>query len=116
MLVGSLGGLAAAVLIFAWPASGTYGTWGALGVIISSLLIVPVALCMAIGRLRAGWPRVVLDMLLLLEILATGFCAWLLEANAMVVLTGVALLGWFLHVFIRPGSGREAGQLRSRAA
>ena len=43
--------------------------------------------------------HVILAILALLGILGTGFAAWLLESNVLLVLMTICLLGWLVRLF-----------------
>ena len=102
MVVGSAGGVVNAIFGYFWSGNGIHGTWGALGVIGSSVLILIASLLLAFGLIRPRWLRVVLVVLLLPGIIGTAFCAYMLETNSLVGLMAFALLGWLVHLFIGP--------------
>lgn len=115
MVVGSAGGFANAIFGYFWQGNGIHGTWGALGVIGSSVLIVIVALLMAFGLIRPRWLRIVLLVLLFPAIVGTAFCAYLLESNSFVGLIAFALLGWLAHLVVGPRVGRTPASIASGA-
>jgi hypothetical protein len=43
--------------------------------------------------------HIVLALLALLGILGTGFAAWLLESNTLIVLMAISLFGWAVRLF-----------------
>jgi hypothetical protein len=106
MVVGSGIGLLLALYNNFNSSNGIHGTAGALLVIVSSALVLIASLLLAFNVFRPRWLRIVVDALLILGILGTGFAAYMLEANWLVVLMVVALIGWLVHVF--------SGRLRAR--
>jgi hypothetical protein len=72
-------------------------SWGALIVVISSALMVIASAWIAFGTL----PRCLLilfEVLIILDILGSGVCAYFLEADAVLVFMVVALVGWVWHL------------------
>ena len=57
------------------------------------------SLLMAFGVLKLRWLRTVVDVLLVLGIVGTAFAAYMLEADWLVALMAVALIGWLVHIF-----------------
>ncbi len=66
--------------------------------ILSSALLLAAALMLATRVLRGGL-AITFVILAGLDILGTGFAAWMLEANWLLGLMGVAAVGWFTNVF-----------------
>ncbi|HEX5325261.1 MAG TPA: hypothetical protein VFW75_01205 [Acetobacteraceae bacterium] len=116
MVVGAAGGLIDSLFNFFWPGNGIHGSWGALAVIILSVLIGGAALLLALGLSRMRWLRIVFDALLFIGIVVTGFLAWMLEALALVGLMAFSLLGWLIHVIGRPRELRVARAMPQGAA
>jgi quinoprotein glucose dehydrogenase len=87
-------------------------TPGALLVIISTALVTLAGLVLALVVAMPRWPRVFLDVAILLGVLGTGFAAWLLEADILLALMAVSLIGWFLHILL---DRREGERLSVRA-
>jgi hypothetical protein len=106
MVVGSGVGLLFSLYNNFNSGNGIHGTPGALLVIVSSALVLIASLLLAFNVFRPRWLRIVVDVLLILGILGTGFAAYMLEANWLVALMVVALIGWLVHVF--------SGRLRPR--
>ena len=114
MALASAAGLALSVYDDLTPGTGIDHTWGALLVVVSSALIGLAAIALALVGAMPRWLRGILLVLLLLGILGTGCAAYFLEANVLLALMAVALLGWLYHMFgVRPGTGpgpRHAGK------
>jgi hypothetical protein len=98
MTVGSTFGLFAALIDYFWRGDGIAYTSGVLLVIVSSALLLGASLSLAI-RALGGALTVAFVVLAGLDILATGFAAWMLEANWLLGLMTVAAAGWIINVF-----------------
>jgi len=106
MALASAAGLAVSVYDDLTPGTGIDHTWGALLVVVSSALIGLASLALALFGSMPRWLRGIVLVLLLLGILGTGCAAYFLEANVLLALMAVALLGWLYHMFgARPGIG-----------
>jgi hypothetical protein len=102
MLLAALAGLLGVIMSvydYLTPGTGIDGEQGTILVIISSVLILLAALYEALGSSIAKWLRATLTMLLLLGIVGTGLAAYFLEAQILLVLMAVALVGWLLYAF-----------------
>lgn len=77
--------------------SGVAHTYGALAVVISSALVLLVALALTF-LLIPGWPRTALRVLLFLGIIGTACAAYFLEAHLLLAAMVLALFGWFIGV------------------
>ncbi len=98
MVAGSAGGLTAALIDYVWRGDGIAFEAGTLLVIISSALLLAAVLPLALRVVRGGL-AVTLVTLAGLDMLGTGFAAWMLEANWLLSLTTVAAVGWIINVF-----------------
>ena len=67
--------------------------WGTVGVIISSALMLGAALLLALAAMPR-WLIVLFEVLIVLDILGTGFCAYMLETPAMMAFMVIAFAGW----------------------
>ncbi len=88
------------VAIYNYNASdnGISGTPGALLVVASTIALI--AAGFILGRDMGGRIlHMVLGLLALLGILATGFAAWLLESNVLLALMAICLFGWLVRLF-----------------
>jgi len=112
MAAGSASGLALSIFNFFWPHNGIHGSGGALLVIVASTLLLGASLLMALDRPAPRFLRILIDGLLFLGIIGTGFAAYMLEAYLLVGLMVLALIGWFVHVFAGPGEARRTTGLR----
>ena len=74
-------------------------TPGALLVVVASSLLLAASILLAADALRA-WLAITFVVLACLDILATGFAAWLLEAHWIVGMMIVAAVGWVVNVFV----------------
>lgn len=116
MVAGSAAGLAVALVDFLAPDNGIGGSGGALLVVVSSALILLASLVVTFAVVGRRWLRVVIECLLGLGILGTGFAAYMLEANALLGLMGVAVVGWAGHLIAVPGRTRRAAGMRAGVA
>jgi predicted ferric reductase len=107
MVASSGAGLLLSTFNYVSSDNGIHGSVGALLVIISSALILIVSLLMAFGLLQWRWLRMVVDVLLILGIIGTGFAAYMLEADWLAALTVLCLTGWLIHVFPVPAQSRR---------
>ena len=72
-------------------------SWGALLVLISTALMVIASLWIALGTLPR-WALILFEVLIIFDILGTGFCAYMLESVALLVFMAIALIGWIWHL------------------
>ena len=95
-------GCAVAIYNYYAADNGISGTPGAMLVIVSTLALIVAGFIL--GRDMGGFVlHFILGTLALLGILGTGFAAWLLESNVLMVLMAVCLFGWLLRLFrLRP--------------
>jgi hypothetical protein len=90
--------LAIAIFDFFWPGNGIHGTAGAGLVVISSALLVAAATVLVFVARLGGGLRGTLLVLIALDIIGTGFAAYLLEADWLLAAMAVALIGWIVHL------------------
>jgi hypothetical protein len=76
-------------------------SWGALLVVVSTGLMLFAALFIGLTALPR-WLAVLFEILLILDVLGTGLCAYFLEADIVLALMVVALLGWIVQIGHRP--------------
>jgi hypothetical protein len=93
LLAVSVVGLAVSVFDYFWTDNGIHGTPGVL-LVIGSTLLMGIAMAAITFRLARGHVKHVLAVLVLLDILGTGFAAYMLEAWILFGLMIVALLAW----------------------
>lgn len=86
------------------PDNGIAGTPGALLVVASSALLLLVGFALWRQGPRAGTPQRLLRFIALVLIAGTVWAAWLLEAQTLVAIMGVAALGWSMGLLRRSGS------------
>jgi hypothetical protein len=72
-------------------------TWGALLVLVSTALMLVAALWIACGALPR-WLLVLFDILIVIDVLGTGFCAYMLETQMLLACMVIALIGWIWHI------------------
>ncbi len=98
VLLAGLIGLGIALFNYLWSGNGIHGTGGALLVVASTVVMLLVAGALLRWATTAPrWLRGVLLILLLVDIVGTGFAAYLLEAWWLVVAMALALIGWVIH-------------------
>ena len=92
--------VATALALYNYLARGTGidHTPGALLVVVSSVLILLGSLVVALFSSTPRWLRVVLAVLLLLGVLGTGLAAYFLEAEVLLGLMVMSLIGWLIHL------------------
>ncbi|MGX1097630.1 hypothetical protein [Amorphus sp. MBR-141] len=80
-----------------------------------SYLVLVTSVLLLVGSVALIWstslPRiaaVVFAILVLLDILGTGFAAWLLEADVLLGAIVVAAIGWVVYVVFDPARERPA--------
>jgi hypothetical protein len=69
--------------------------WGTLLVIVSSALMLGASLLLALAALPR-WLIVLFEVLIVLDILGTGFCAYFLETPVLIAVMAAAFIGWCL--------------------
>lgn len=77
-------------------------TPGSYLVLVTSALLLVGGLFLAFGHHLPRWIVVVMAILVLLDILGTGFAAWLLETNILLGAIAVAGLAWLIYIAIDP--------------
>jgi glycerol-3-phosphate acyltransferase PlsY len=105
-------GLAVSVFNYFWTGNGIHGSLGALIVIGSTLLMALASAAIAVGFAR-GWVRSVLTILIVLDILGTGFAAYMLEAQILFGLMILALIAWAFSAFPDRRLSRRAATLEA---
>ena len=96
LLVASLAGLAVSLYAYFTPLTGVDGTLGALVVIITSIALVIMTLVLAPLSCRSG--RVALRVLILLDLVGTGFAGLLLHQWWLTAAMVVGLIGLLLDM------------------
>ena len=99
-----------------WTGNGIHGSAGALLVIGSTLLMAIAAAAIAAGLAR-GPVRSVLAALIVLDILGTGFAAYMLEAWILLGLMFLALIAWLIGAVVggAPSRARLSRERRHEA-
>ncbi len=116
LVVASLAGLAVSVFDYVTPSNGIAGSFGALLVVVTSVLLVAASLTVAFALVGRRWVRVMIDMLLCLGILGTGFAAYMLEADVLLAMMMVAFVGWLAHLCAVPRAVHRAAKLQPGVA
>src|SRR6185312_12381879 len=98
LTLGALVALGASIFDYLWSGNGIHGTGGVLLVIASSALMVVLALSLARWRSSSRWAHGLLLLVLLIDILGTGFAAYMLEAWWVLGGSALALAGWLADV------------------
>ncbi|MEW5423250.1 hypothetical protein [Amorphus sp. 3PC139-8] len=77
-------------------------TPGSYLVLVTTGLLLLGGLILAFGHHLPRWVVVVMAILVLLDILGTGFAAWLLETNILLAAVAVAGFAWLIYIVIDP--------------
>ncbi len=101
LLAASVLGLAASLAYYFTPEDGIDGSLGAALVIGSTALMTLASAAIAFG-FAGGWLKGVLAALILLDILGSGFAAYMLEANVLIACMALALVAWLYVVLVGP--------------
>ena len=99
MILAALAGLGVSIFNYVDPQSGIAGEPGTILVIVSTAILVVAAWLLTGSKLRGRFVRGLLTTGLLLDIAGTAFAGYLLHSQALVILMGVALLGWLAYLF-----------------
>ena len=83
------------------PENGIDGSLGALVVVGSTAVML-----VAAAVVWLGYARKTLKVLILLDIVGTGFAAYMLDANVLIGFMALAVIGWLVGVFAG-GRSRE---------
>jgi hypothetical protein len=113
LALSALVGLGIAVFNDLDRSNGIHGSYGALLVIVSSTLMLLAALALVIWPHMPRGVRGLLLVLILLDIVGTGFAAYMLEAWWLVGAMSAALLFWIIHLVADPSPRRIAEPLRA---
>ncbi|MDQ0316070.1 hypothetical protein [Amorphus orientalis] len=112
-LAALLGLIVSAINAFS-AGNGIAFTPGAYLVLVTSALLLVGSLFLAFGHHLPRWMVVVMAILVVLDILGTGFAAWLLETNVLLGAMIAAGIGWLIYIAIDPSrrghSTRHAAQ------
>lgn len=98
MVASSAAGFLATIIYYFWRGDGIAYTGGTLLVIVTTGLLLGAALVMTTTLARNWWVAAFLNVSTGLDILGTGFAAWLLEAHWLLGLILLAAVGWIIHV------------------
>ncbi|HWC45987.1 MAG TPA: PQQ-binding-like beta-propeller repeat protein, partial [Casimicrobiaceae bacterium] len=90
--------LAAALFDYFWPGNGIHGTGGALLAVVSTAVMLLLALARVRWRTQPSWMHALLLVLLVIDIAGTALAAWLLEATWVFGATIVAFIGWLIDI------------------
>jgi hypothetical protein len=96
--IAAAAGFVVSLIAYVTPHGPIAHSWGALLVLVSTGLIIAALLLIA-RTAPARWFHTVLEVLIVLDILGTGVCAYFLEAHLLLFLMAVALIGCILHVW-----------------
>ena len=96
--LGALIALGAAIFDDFDPGNGIHGTGGVLLVIVSSAVMLILALALVRWRRSPGWVHGLLLVLLIIDIAGTGLASYLLEAWWVFGATVLALIGWLIDI------------------
>ncbi len=84
------------------PGNGINHTWGVLLVVLSSALILAASLSIVLARPEKFWLRLFLNVSTCVGLIGTGCAAYFLEAQGLIGLMMLGLVGWLVHLFSRP--------------
>lgn len=101
MALAALAGLIVSILNYFNRDSGIAGEPGTILVIVSTAILLAAALVLTRAGGLPAFLRWFLVIGCLVDILGTGFAAYLLESQALLLLMLPALVGWVLHAFGR---------------
>jgi hypothetical protein len=104
-------GLAASLVYYFLPEDGINGSLG-VAIVIGSTALMMIASAAIAARFARGWFKWVLAVLILLDILGTGFAAYMLDAYVLLGFMAFAFLVWLFAAF----AGPPARQLASAEA
>jgi Na+/melibiose symporter-like transporter len=111
--LGSLISFGAALFNYFWVGNGIHGTPGALLVIVTTALMLLAAGALMFWSAMPRWLGGVLLFLILLDVVGSGFAAYLLEASWVVGAIALALLGWIVHLVAGPAQRPRRAEARS---
>jgi glycerol-3-phosphate acyltransferase PlsY len=106
--IAAIVGFLASLMAYFTPHGPIAQSWGALLVLVSTALLL-VALVLIARVSIPRWFFSVLEVLIVLDILGIGFCAYFLEAHVLFFFMAIALLGCILYVW-RGDSPRAKGR------
>ncbi len=89
-------GLILSVIAYFIPHGPIAASWGALLVIVSTALMLIAAVLIALAQIPQ-WLVILFEVLIILDIIGTGVCAYFLEAYALLAFMVIALVGWALQ-------------------
>lgn len=98
LIAAAVAASAIAIFNFFWTDNGIHGTAGAFLVAVSSLLMLAATSAIGFASGLGGGLRGTLLALIGLDIIGTGFAAYMLEADWLVGAMVVALIGWVLNL------------------
>jgi quinoprotein glucose dehydrogenase len=98
LCLGALIALLISIFDFFWTGNGIHGTGGVLLVVVSSAVMLILGLALERWRAASSWAHGILLAVLLVDILGTGFAAYMLEAWWVLAFMVVALAGWLVDL------------------
>ena len=113
LFAAAVAGLAVALFDFFWWGNGIHGSAGALLVVISSALLAGATASLMFAAMSQRLV-VTLTVLIVLGIIGTGLAAYMLEANVLLAVTGLMLIGWIAQRFQGPVTPSRTQNLRLR--
>lgn len=100
-------GLGMSIFAFFWPYNGIHGMPGVILVIVTTALMLIASLVIAIWPGTWRWLKGVLLVLIALDILGTGFAAYMLDDYWLLGAMVLAGIGWIVHLVADPGRPRS---------
>ncbi|MHB0774888.1 hypothetical protein [Halomonas sp. WWR20] len=116
LLVISIVGLIIAAINTFNEGNGIAYTPGTYLVLFTTAMLVVGSLLITFVRSMPRWLSGIIAFLLLLDLLGTGFAAYLLQSYILVAVMGVGLIAWLIHVFADPASGKKSSHTTHREA
>lgn len=102
LVLASLIGLVGALFAYFWTGNGIHGSAGALLIVITIVLMFFAAAALTWWPAMPRWLCGVLLFLILIDILGSGFAAYMLEAWYVVAAMVLVLVAWIFHVAADP--------------
>ncbi|WP_018697694.1 hypothetical protein [Amorphus coralli] len=116
LCIAALAALIIAVFDTVNAGNGIAFTPGAYLVVATTALLLIGSIGLLISTSLPRWMTVILSILVLLDILGTGFAAWLLQAPALLAAVSAAGLGWLIYIVIDPSREHRPSQPVAKGA
>lgn len=114
LTVSAFAGLIASLVYYFWRGDGIAYTDGALVVIGSTAILLIAGLVLIFDTRRHWFTSAFFNVGACIDILGTGFAAWMLDAYWLLGLMCLAGMGWLVHVAFDAGAQPAAGTSQPR--